>query len=60
VGSVDHVALAVKDLGLVIQTLEEAGISERDEAPRPGPGGRRIYFFQGPSGERIELVEVGA
>lgn len=60
VGTVDHVALAVKDLGAAIAALEEAGVTDRDAAPRPGPGGRRIYFFRGPSGERIELVEVGA
>ncbi|MDI6869919.1 MAG: VOC family protein [Bacillota bacterium] len=59
-GTVDHVALAVRDLGPAIASLEQAGIAERDEAPRPGPGGKRIYFFRGPSGERIELVEVGA
>lgn len=59
-GTVDHVALAVKDLDPAIGKLAAAGIAERDEAPRPGPGGRRIYFFRGPSGERIELVEVGA
>ncbi len=59
-GTVDHVALAVKDLEPAIASLEEAGIADRDAAPRPGPGGRRIFFFRGPSGERIELVEVGA
>ncbi|MGE5554453.1 MAG: VOC family protein [Betaproteobacteria bacterium] len=60
VGRVDHVALAVRSLEPAIASLEEAGVAERDEAPRPGPGGRRVYFFRGPSGERIELVEVGA
>lgn len=59
-GRVDHVALAVKDLGSAIAQLEVAGVKEHDAAPRPGPGGRRIYFFRGPAGERIELVEVGA
>ena len=59
-GRVDHVALAVRDLNSAIAQVEGAGITERDAAPRPGPGGRRIYFFRGPSGERIELVEAGA
>ncbi|MGE5508587.1 MAG: VOC family protein [Chitinophagales bacterium] len=58
-GRVDHVALAVKDLTSAIAQLE-GRVAEHDAAPRPGPGGRRIYFFRGPAGERIELVEVGA
>jgi lactoylglutathione lyase len=58
-GTVDHVALAVRNLEPALAALREAGVAERDEAPRPGPGGQRIYFFRGPSGERIELVEVG-
>lgn len=59
-GTVDHVALAVRSLEPAIASLAEAGVSERDAEPRTGPGGRRVYFFRGPSGERIELVEVGA
>lgn len=59
-GTVDHVALAVRDLGPAIASVERAGVVEHDAEPRPGPGGKRIYFFRGLSGERIELVEVGA
>jgi len=56
-GHYDHIALVVEDLMEEMQRLSDLGIDFSAEFPRTTPWGQRIAFFNGPDGERIELVE---
>ncbi|MGI5839928.1 MAG: VOC family protein [bacterium] len=56
-GVVSHVALAVDDIEAVLQKVKESGAVVRDETPRMVFGGSKIAFFQGPSGEILELFQ---
>ncbi len=53
VGRDRHAALAVTDLGPVLDRLEEAGLDCTHSR-----SGRRAVFFRDPDGNGIELVEV--
>ena len=57
-GVVDHLAFEVGDLEGWGRWLEAHGVVALDPAPIAVPGlGVRIRFWQGPDGERIELLE---
>lgn len=57
-GVIDHLAYRVADLEKVVAELREKGIELLLESPRLVFGGRKkIVFFAGPDGERLELVE---
>jgi catechol 2,3-dioxygenase-like lactoylglutathione lyase family enzyme len=57
-GVVDHVALEVHGLDVLLDTLRARGVTLLDAAPMHVPELRaRILFCSGPDGERIELFE---
>jgi len=60
-GIVDHIAVEVKNLAPIVARLREAGIAFLTEAPNQlamFAHGSQCIFFEGPSGERLELFEV--
>lgn len=54
---VNHLALTVKDIDAVISRLKEHGYDVPDEWPQTVLDGRKIAFFKGPSGEKLELLQ---
>lgn len=59
-GSINHIAIEVKDIDSIVKALREKGITmETEEASTVAHlfNGVRMVFLEGPSGERIELLE---
>jgi len=56
-GLVNHLALTVRDIDGVVSRLKQHGIEISDEWPRTILDGRKIAFFKGPSGEKLELFQ---
>lgn len=56
-GLVNHLAITVDDIEAAINKLREQGIEVSDEWPKTILDGRRIAFFKGPSGEKLELFQ---
>lgn len=55
-GVVDHIAFKVENIEESVEKLKSAGVKLLFEAPRPFEQGK-IFFFQGPDGERLEYVQ---
>ncbi|WP_462408522.1 VOC family protein [Neobacillus sp. Marseille-QA0830] len=57
-GIVNHLAFTVENIEAELARLKEAGVKLVDEAPRSILNDTvKIAFFQGPNGEKLELVE---
>jgi lactoylglutathione lyase len=57
-GIVNHLAFRVENIEAELVRFKEAGIKLVDEEPRSILNGTvKIAFFQGPNGEKLELVE---
>lgn len=59
-GSVDHIAIEVKNLEDIVSQLKSKGIEFETENPIKMEklfNGVQVIFFRGPSGERLELFE---
>lgn len=57
-GIVNHLAFTVENIDAELERLKEAGVKLVDEEPRIILNGTvKIAFFQGPNGEKLELVE---
>jgi len=56
-GIVNHLAITVDDIEAVISKLKQHGYDISDEYPRTILDGRKIAFFKGPSGEKLELFQ---
>lgn len=56
-GIVNHLAFTVTDIEAVISKLKQAGYEVSDEWPRTILDGKKIAFFAGPSGEKLELFQ---
>ncbi len=56
-GIYDHLAFRTENIEQNIQQLNELGLSFETSTPRQLTNGRKIIFFHGPDGERIELIE---
>jgi lactoylglutathione lyase len=55
---VNHLAFTVENITAELERLKEAGVKLVDEEPRVILNGTvKIAFFQGPNGEKLELVE---
>ena len=57
-GIISHIAFGVEDMDKEIIRLKELGLNLPSDQPRDIPGGMKIFFFTGPSGETIEFVQV--
>lgn len=55
-GVVDHIAFTVNNLDMEIERLKGIGAKMILDEPKD-IGDKRVMFFNGPSGERLELVE---
>jgi len=62
-GTVDHIAIEVQGIDLLVDELKAKGVAFDSEkvGGMPGlfPNGSRNIFFRGPAGERVELFEHG-
>ena len=57
-GIVNHLAFTVEDIEAELARLKEAGVKLVDEEPRSIlKDNVKIAFFEGPNGEKLELVE---
>lgn len=57
-GIVNHVAFAVANIDAGIERLRAHGVLLLSDGPITLWEGKRIVFFRGPDGERLELVEA--
>jgi lactoylglutathione lyase len=57
-GIVNHLAFTVENIEAELVRFKEAGVKLVDEEPQSILNGTvKIAFFQGPNGEKLELVE---
>jgi lactoylglutathione lyase len=59
-GIVDHLAFKVGDIDAAIAKLREKGVTLLFDAPRTALGDKKIFFFAGPDGERLEFIQEAA
>lgn len=57
-GVYDHLAFTVSDLQAAVASLKEQGFAFESDNPLLTMNGKKIIFFFGPDGERIELMEA--
>lgn len=55
-GVIDHIAFNVDDIEKALANLQSAGVTILD-MPRAASGNKKVMFFEGPDGERLEFVE---
>lgn len=55
-GVINHIAFKVVNLDQIITTLLQQGVCCEASQPKQA-GSKRIFFFYGPDGERIEFIE---
>ncbi|ATW25132.1 VOC family protein [Candidatus Formimonas warabiya] len=56
-GVVDHIAFQVDDVEKETIRLKELGVSLLSDTPREVLDGKKVIFFSGPDGERLELIQ---
>jgi lactoylglutathione lyase len=56
-GPIDHLALTVNDIAAEVARLKNLGITCLFEEPRVVLDGKKIMFFSGPDGEKIEFIQ---
>ncbi len=54
----DHLAFEVSDIQSAVVSLKKQGFEFESADPRLTMNGKKIIFFCGPDGERIELMEA--
>jgi methylmalonyl-CoA/ethylmalonyl-CoA epimerase len=54
-----HIAVAAKNISLMLDKCREAGLKLIDQEPRPGAGGKQVAFLHPKSGGGV-LIEVCA
>lgn len=57
-GRYDHFAWYVDDIEQKVAAIKQHGVEFQPDEIRTALDGRRIAFFHGPDGERIELVQL--
>ena len=58
-GVVDHIAFTVENLETALAKVKDAGAAFLFSEPKT-VNGKRIFFFAGPDGERLEFCQVPA
>lgn len=53
----DHITFQVDDIDASLEQLKAQNVELIDQEPRMALFGKRVLFFFGPDGERIEFVE---
>ncbi|BBB91201.1 MAG TPA: VOC family protein [Methylomusa anaerophila] len=56
-GPVDHIAFAVLDMDAAVSRLKQRNVPLAFDTPRLA-GNKKILFFSGPDGERLEFVQT--
>jgi len=56
-GVVDHIAFYVDDIDVAVKRLQSLEVNLLFDAPRTVMDGKRIIFFSGPDGERLEFIQ---
>lgn len=56
-GIYDHLAFKTNNIEGNIQQLKKLGVAFETATPKQLLNGKKIIFFRGPDGERIELIE---
>lgn len=56
-GIINHLAFTVEDIAAQIERLTKLGVAFETASPKIISDHKKIIFFRGPDGERIELVE---
>ncbi|NLV22774.1 MAG: VOC family protein [Syntrophomonadaceae bacterium] len=56
-GVINHLAFKVQDIEAQIERLNKLGAAFETVSPKIIASNKKIIFFHGPDGERIELVE---
>lgn len=56
-GIYNHLAFKTDQIEVKIQQLKEIGTAFETAAPRELENGKKIIFFRGPEGERIEMIQ---
>ena len=56
-GAIDHICFQVDDMDDAVAKLRAAGVKLLFDAPRLFGNGRKIFFFAGPDGERLEFLQ---
>lgn len=57
-GVISHIAFKVENIEEEITRLKDLGVTLSTDQPRVVAGGMKIFFFNGPSGESIEYLEL--
>jgi lactoylglutathione lyase len=58
-GPIDHLAIEVEDILTEVARIKNLGVNFLFDSPQEIFGGKKIIFFLGPDGERIELIQEG-
>lgn len=57
-GIVDHIAFDAEDVDAAVARAKDMGVKMLFDAPKIALGGRKkIMFFEGPDGERLEFIQ---
>ena len=56
-GHVDHIAFTVADMETEFAKLRQKNVTLLFDQPRITASGKKILFFAGPDGERLEFVQ---
>lgn len=56
-GSFDHIAINVADINKEVERIKKMGVNCLFDSPREVLAGKKIMFFVGPDGEKIEFIE---
>lgn len=56
-GTVDHIAFYVDDMNAAVASLKHHGAEFIFTEPMEMAGGKKIFFFAGPDGERLEFIQ---
>lgn len=56
-GAVNHLAIRVDDINAAVEFLRQQRVTLISSEPIPIGNGKYVFFFRGPSGEKLELFQ---